>query len=528
MGRFGAVDMAVLAAYFAVVTLMGSWFARRSGTTERYFVGGRSYAGWIIGISLFGATISSITFVAYPADAFKTGYLRYVICVTLPLAAMIASRLFIPFFRRGKITSVFEYLEKRFGPRTRVYGACVFIIAQCFRISLIQFLVALLVHRITGWSVPVCILLGGVVTAYYTVVGGIEAVIWTDFVQSVILTGGGLLILGVILWRLPGGLGQMIAVAAENGKFLLSERTAEGALEAVPWGFSIGRKTVAMLLIVGLFQWLGEYSTNQEVVQKYCAARSAREARKAMWLCCLFCVPTWGYFMFVGTGLFVFYHVFPDPIAAEMLSGARKAEEILPYFVTTQLPAGTAGIVVAAVMAAAMSSMSSAMNSISAVAVTDLYSRHLAPGRGDRHYVFAARLVTLAASLVMIGGAWLLFQADTMTLQDLWTEFQSIIAGGLLGLYLLGFLTKRGDGRAVGVGIFFAVVFSAVASAAGLGWLPAAFSEWIGRNFDTYYTGIAGNLVMFVLGYGMALLLPARGKDYTNLTVWTQDGTPLD
>ncbi len=528
MGHFGAVDLAVVAAYFAAMILMGARFARRAGTTERYFVGGRAYPGWLIGISLFGAAISSITFVAYPADAFKTGYLRYVICVTVPFAVLIVSRFFVPFFRRGKITSIFEYLEKRFGPRTRVYGACVFIIAQCFRISLIQFLVALLVHRITGWGVPVCILAGGIVTAYYTVAGGIEAVIWTDFIQSIILTMGGLLILGVILWRLPGGLGQMITVAAENGKFLLSERTAEGALEAVPWGFSLGRKTVAMLLLVGLFQWLGEYTTNQEVVQKYCAAKSAREARRAMWLCCLFCVPTWGYFMFVGTGLFVFYHVFPDPAAAEMLSGARKAEEILPYFVTTQLPAGTAGVVVAAVMAAAMSSMSSAMNSISAVAVTDLYGRHLAPGRDDAHYVRAAKLVTLASSVVMVGGAWMLFRADTMTLQDLWTEFQSIIAGGLLGLFMLGFLTTRGDGRAVGAGIFCAVAFSAVVPAAGLGWLPAPASEGISGLFDTYYTGIIGNLMMFALGYGMAVIIPARGKDLTNLTVWTQDGTPLD
>ena len=204
MSGFGMVDLGVVVVYFAAMILVGTGFSRRAKDTERYFVGGRAYPGWLIGISLFGATISSITFVAYPADAFKTGYLRYVICITLPLAALIAARLFVPFFRRGKITSVFEYLEKRFGPRTRVYGASVFIVAQCFRISLIQFLVALLVNRITGWSVPVCILVGGVVTAYYTVAGGMEAVIWTDFVQSILLTGGGLLILGVVLWRLPG------------------------------------------------------------------------------------------------------------------------------------------------------------------------------------------------------------------------------------------------------------------------------------------------------------------------------------
>jgi len=527
MAGFGMVDLAVVVAYFAAMILVGAGFSRRAKDTEQYFVGGRAYPGWLIGVSLFGATISSITFMAYPADAFKTGYLRYVICITLPLAAVIASRLFVPFFRRGKITSVFEYLEKRFGPRTRVYGASVFIVAQCFRISLIQFLVALLVHRITGWSVPVCILVGGVVTAYYTVAGGMEAVIWTDFVQSVILTAGGLLILGVVLWRLPGGLGQLFEVAWRDGKFLITEPGPDGALRSIPWGFSLERKTVAMLLVVGLFQWLGEYTANQENVQKYCAARTARDARHALWLSCAFCVPTWLYFMFVGTGLYVFYQVFPDPAAAEMLAGTRKADEILPLFVTTQLPAGTAGIVAAAVLAAAMSSMSSAMNSISAVAVTDIYRRHLAPARDERHYVAVARGVTLAASLVMLTGAWVLFRADTLTLQDLWTEIQAVVSGGVLGLFMLGFLTTRGDGRAVGAGIVCAVVFSLGTSAAALGWL-GPLSDKVSGAFDGYYTGILGNGVMFALGYVLARLLPKSEKNLTNLTVWTQDGTPLD
>jgi SSS family solute:Na+ symporter len=162
------------------------------------------------------------------------------------------------------------------------------------------------------------------------------------------------------------------------------------------------------------------------------------------------------------------------------------------------------------------------------VAVTDLYKRHLATGRDDRHYVAMARGITLASSVIMVGGAYILFKANTMTLQDLWTEFQSIIAGGLVGLYLLGFFTKRGDGRAVGIGIAFAVLFSLFISASGLGWLPAGVTSRLNANFDSYYTGIAGNLVMFVLGYVLALFLPRRDTTLKNLTVWTQDGLPLD
>jgi SSS family solute:Na+ symporter len=298
---------------------------------------------------------------------------------------------------------------------------------------------------------------------------------------------------------------------------------SDGKLHPAPWGLALNHKTVVMLVLVGIFQWLGEYITNQEVVQKYCAARSTPDARRALWISCWTCVPTWGYFLFVGTGLYVFYKVFPDPQVAEMLSGTRKAEEVLPHFITTQLPAGLSGVVVAAVLAAAMSSMSSAMNSMSAVFLTDIYRRRLAGGRDDRHYVRVAKASTLVSSAIMIGGALVLVHSETKTLQHFYTEFTSIIAGGLLGLYLLGFLTTRGDGRAVGPGIAFAVAFATLISFAGLGWLPDGFTRALESRFDSYYTGLASNVVMFVVGFVLAGLLPARRRDLRNLTLWTLD-----
>lgn len=525
------MDLSVLVLYFAGMSFIGLYFARRANSTEGYFVGNRAYPGWLVGMSLFGATISSITFVAYPADAYKTAYLRLLICFMLPVGVLIASRLFLPFFRRGKITSAFQYLESRFGPKTRVYAASVFVIAQCIRISLIQFLVAMLMHEITGWDVVLCIFLGGLVTAFYTIAGGIEAVIWTDFIQSVVFTVGGLMILAVIAWKLPGGFGQIFSVGLADGKFMLGDlNTADGSLHPAPWGFSLTQKTVFMMLVVGLFQWLAEYSSNQEVIQKYCTSKSANDARQAMWVCCWLSVPSWAYFMFIGTGLYVFFKVYPDASAADMLTGAngRKAEQILPYFITNYMPHGFAGIVIAAVLAAAMSSMSSAMNSISAVFITDIYSRHAVKGRDDRHYVRAAKWVTFFSSTIMIGGAYLLLKSESKTLQHLSTEFTSIIAGGVLGLYLLGFFTTRGDGRAVFLGILCAVVFSAFISCANLEWLPAGWNAAINQHFDTYYTGLIGNLLTFVLGFLVSSVFAGPRRDLTNLTVWTQDATPLD
>jgi SSS family solute:Na+ symporter len=527
MSSLHFIDLLVIGLYFAAMIVVGWLFSRRVRTTEGYFVGNRSYPGWVAGISLFGAQISSITFVAYPADAFKTAWLRYLICLTLPLSVFIAARYLLPFFRRCQVTSLFEYLELRFGPKTRVYGASVFLLSQCIRISMIQYLVALLMHTLTGWSVPVCLLLGGAVTAYYTIVGGLEAVIWTDVVQSVILTAGGVLILATIVWKLPGGLHQLISTAAADGKFLFGEAGTDGQINAIPGGFSLARKTSLMLLMVGVIQWLTDYVTNQEVVQRYCAARSAQDARRAMWICCWSCLPTWGYFMLLGTGLYVFYKVFPDPSATEMLAGTRKAEGIVPLFVTTQLGSGFTGLVVAAVLAAAMSSMSSAMNSISSVAITDLYKRHFARGRPDAHYIRAAKAITLVSSFIMVGGAWCLFRTETLTLQHLWTEFQSILAGGLLGLFLLGFLTTRVDGRAVGIGIACAVVFSLAMSLAALGGLPTEWIRSIESHFDSYYTGIVGNLLTFAVGYSAARLFPGPPRDLNNLTLWTKDASTI-
>ena len=168
------------------------------------------------------------------------------------------------------------------------------------------------------------------------------------------------------------------------------------------------------------------------------------------------------------------------------------------------------------------------MNSISSVAITDLYKRHFAPNRPDAHYVRAAKTITLVSSLVMIGGAWWLFRAETMTLQHLWTEFQSILAGGLLGLFLLGFLTTRVDGRAVGIGIGCAVIFSAGMSLVTLGYLPAGWIQAVESRFDSYYTGILGNLVTFAVGYTAARLFCVRPCEVTHLTLWAPTSTGHD
>lgn len=516
------LDVAALVAYLGGMAGMGLYFARRNRDTEEYFVGGRSFPGWAIGLSLVGTSISSVTFLAYPADAFKTAWLRYLPNFMLPVGVFIAAYVFLPFFRRRRTTSAYEYLEARFGPSVRVYGAAAFIIGQLVRVSIILYLVSLLAHEMTGLDPTLCIVLGGAFVAFYTVVGGIDAVVWTDVVQTIVLVLGGLAALAVIVAKLPGGLGQIFAVAAEHGKFAFAD-LQDGALRPASWSLTLTEKTATLMLVLGLVTWLTEYSGNQNVVQRYCASRSAREARKGMFVCAFASLPIWAFYMFLGTALFVFFKQFPAPEAAEMLDGTRKAEQVFPFFIIKHLPPGVTGLVIAAALAAAMSSLDSSINAIATVSVVDIYRRHLAPGRADRHYLKVAWAVATAAAALMIGGGVLLAHAETKTLQDTGTILASLLGAGLLGMYLLGFLTRRGDARAVWCGIAATVAFTSWTLLPAR-WLPEALRV----PFDLYYTSIVGNTIMFAIGYGMALIFPARGRHLRNLNVWEQDATPLD
>ncbi|MCH2558191.1 MAG: sodium/solute symporter [Alcanivorax sp.] len=499
------LDWAVLLAYLAVVLLIGFWFARRNTSTEEYFVGGRRFRGWVIGLSLVGTSISSITFLAYPADAFKTGWLRYLPNLALPLALVMAARVFLPFFRRGNMTSAYEFLELRFGPSVRVYGAVAFIVAQLVRLAMILWLLSLLILQLVDVSPGVAIIAAGLFVGLYTVVGGIDAVIWTDVLQTLVLLLGGLLCVWVVVEALPGGLGQVFHEAGAAGKFALAE-WRDGEPQPVRWGLSLSEKTATMMLFIGLTNWLTEYSSNQNTVQRYCASRSTREARRGLWVYLFTALPVWAFYMLLGTALWVFFQHHPDPVAEAVLAGTAKAETIVPWFITEYLPAGVAGLVVAAALAAAMSSLDSSINSVATVSIVDFYRRHLRTGLDDRHYLRSARWVATAVTVLMIVGALWLNGADTHTLQDTSTILVSLFGGGMLGLYLLGFLSRRGDARAAWWGIVATLLFTSWTVLTNEGVLPTALSA----PFDLYYTGLIGNLVMFLVGYGAALCWPRR------------------
>lgn len=526
-------DAAVIVIYFIALIFVGLWFARRNKSTEEYFLGNRSFPGWAIGISLVGTSISSISFLAYPADAYKTAYLRLLTAFTLPLAILAASMFFLQFYRKSKVTTAFEYLEGRYGPVTRVYGASMFIVMQVVRVSVILYLVSTLIEELTGLSPVNSIVIAGAIVSFYTIVGGIEAVVWTDVAQTLVLIFGGILSLGVIVYKLDGGFGEIFSVANEAGKFRFAEYISTGpdagTLTNAKWHLSITEKTATMMIFVGLTNWLTEYSCNQNVIQRYCASASAKEAKKAMWICCVTSIPIWVFFMFLGTAMYVFFQANPTDMSQEILKpDGPPADKIYPHFILGQLPVGVAGLVIAAALAAAMSSLDSSINAISTVGVVDLYRRHMVKDRDDKHYLIVARTIAVVVAVMMIVGAIVLSRAETKTLQDTATRLQSITISGLLGLYMLGFFTKRGDDRAILTGIGFTILFTAYMGFKDLDSFPADLRiAWL-DNIDGYYTATLGNILMFTLGYLGSLIMPGRGRDLTNLTVYTQDDRPME
>jgi SSS family solute:Na+ symporter len=465
-----------------------------------------------MGFSVAGAAISSITFMALPADAYKTAWLRMLPNFVLPLGVLAGSLFFLRIYRDGRTTTAFEFLERRFGPSTRLYGAFTFIVGQLLRISLILFLLGQLTHELTGLSPEASVVVAGLFVGAYTAVGGIEAVVWTDVVQTVVLTLGGAACLAVVIWKVPGGLAEILGTAWAHGKLSFADLGADGALHATTLRLTLTEKSVTMLLLVGLGHWLTEYACNQNTVQKYCASASTRAARQAIWIGCWWMMALWIAFQLLGTAMWVFYQRFPTPTSSGILAGSVTAERIVPHFVLTQLPAGLSGLVVAGVLAAAMSTLDSALNAIATVGVVDVYRRHVAKQRDDAHYLFVARALSWLASAGMVVGALMLLEARTKTLEDAAIKLIALTSGGLLGLYLLGFLTRRGDGRSAALAISATLLLSLYRAAAPASWFPAGLRIPALDAVHGYYTALLAHALMFGVGWAAGLLLPRRRK----------------
>jgi SSS family solute:Na+ symporter len=485
--------------YVTAVVGVSLALSRRSRTPAGFVAAGGALPGWAVGLSIFGTFLSSNTFLGVPGKAFAENWNSFLFSLTLPPAAWIAVRWFVPFYRRGQTLSAYEHLERRFGRWARTYGMVCYLLTQLARIGAILFGMALALGPLTGWKPAPIILATGVVVTLYTLIGGIEAVIWTDVIQSFVLSLGALLTLVVLIGGMPGsfvdGAARVLEIGAADGKWSLGSLAPD-----------LTTSTVWVVLLYGLFINLNNFGIDQSYVQRYHAARSERAAGVSVWLAALLYVPVSGLFFLIGTALYADLEVNPERwrplidaagVAAPVLP--QIADRAFPHFIVDALPAGVSGLIVAALFAAAMSSIDTSLNSSATVIESDFYRTYVAPTASERSRMRVLRAATVGVGV--LGTATALAMIGVESLLDAWWTLSGIFAGGLLGLFLLGMIVRRAGRPAAVCGV--------VAGVLVIGWmtlsprLPESLAA-LRNPLHANLVIVVGTLTIFAVGAAVA------------------------
>ncbi len=485
--QLGTLDFSVLTLYLALLVAVGFYFSRREGSTAQFFLGGQRIPWWAAGLSLLATQVSSIGFMAIPAKSFATDWTYFAGVVTWFMVVPLVTAVYIPLFRRLNVTSAYEYLEARFNLSVRLFGAVAYSFMQLGRMAVVLYLPALALAAVTGLDHRACIVTMGVLCTVYTVAGGIEAVVWTDVFQAVVLVGGAVLCVAVVVAGIEGGPARVLEVAAADGKFRIARFDTD-----------IAAASLWVIVLGNLFIRLAGLTSDQAVVQRYLTTSDARQASRALWADVAVSIP-WAMIAFsFGTALYVYYKLHP-----ERLSPAVDIDGLVPLFVAQQLPAGVSGLIIAAIFAAAMSSLDSSMHSTATVWVTDFHAR-FRPNSSDRTRLRLARVLTIALGAFGTLSALALAQADVHSLWDLFQGLVGLFAGGLAGLFVLGLFTRRANGAGVLVG--------AVASA-GLLYLLQPYIHF-------FLYPVVGVIGCVLVGYAASLVLPGL-PNIAGLTIFT-------
>ena len=429
-------DILVIVIYFLLISGLGYYYSKRQKNTEDFFRGGQRIPFWAAGISIFGTALSPITFMAIPAKTYSTDWSYFLLNMSIFLSLPLVILLFIPYYRQKKLNTPYEYLEIRFSSIIRLLGSCCFILYQIGRIGVILFLPSIALNLVTGVDIFLCIALMGGVSLIYTLMGGIEAVIWTDVVQVFVLMGGVSLSLILIIIGTENGFSGIIEQAKIYGKFNAFDLT-----------LSLKEPTVWVMLFGGFFINLTTYGTDHTMVQRYLVTPTQKEAQKSLWIGALLTIPATFIFFFMGTALFVFYQVNPSALNNNFINN----DAIFPWYIVSQLPSGVSGILIAAIFAAAMSSLSSSMNSGAASFSADVYDRYGFVWNEDP--LKMARWTTLCIGMMGILFALFMATADIKSLWDQFNKILGLIFGSLGGVFMLGLLTKKANTKGVLIGI---------------------------------------------------------------------------
>ncbi|MBF8292449.1 MAG: sodium symporter family protein, partial [Steroidobacteraceae bacterium] len=490
------LDWIVIVVYLVSMLGMGLYFYLREkrNSTADFFVGGRTIPFWAAGISLYAANTSSISYIAIPAKAFETNWQYLTNNLVAVVGLMFVAVWIVPLLRRLNLMSVFQYLETRFHSVIRTLASALFMAVQIgSRMSVILFLPSLAIATITGIDVTWSILIMGVFTMIYTALGGMKAVVWTDFVQLIVKMGGIVFAISFIVFMLDGGSGELFAIAA-----------AEEKMKLLDWSFDLTKATIWGFIFLVLFDVVLTFPKDQVLMQRVLSTRSDKEAGRAVWTFAAVMIPGGFMFYFVGTALYAFYKTHP-----ERMNPLLSIDATFPLFIAAELPMGIKGLIIAGILAAAMATLSSIMNSVATLASVDFYEKWVKKPNPKISVRFAEAM-TIVTGLLGMGVALVLTRYDIHSLFDISIELAGLLGGGFAGAYTLGMFTRRANWQGVAIGVAVSITVTTVA--------------WTMNLVHPYFYLAISILVCIVVGWLASWLFPAPSREsLAGLTIHRQD-----
>ncbi len=485
-GRFGGLDWLVIALYFVVVIGISVYVSRKMGdTTGDFFLGGQKIPWWAAGLSIFGSKLSALTFIAIPAKAYATDWVYILNNLMIIAVVPIVTSFYLPYFRKLRITSVYEYLQVRFDAKVKLLGSLTFVIFQLSRLGVVIYLPALVLSTVTGTNIFLCIGLTTLVTTAYSVFGGIEAVVWTEVMQVFVLLGGALVSFFFMAANTDGGLGAFFSEASQAGKFKVAD---------LGWSMS---QPVLWVIVVGAFLTnLVTYTSDQVVVQRYLTTATEGEARRSIWTNALMVIPATFIFFGVGTALWFFYRHHPAD-----LNPHGRTDDVFPWFISQQLPAGLSGLVIAGLFAATMSTISSSMNAIATVITTDFYKGFKKDATDKQSLVFAKRITMLLGATGCAIAVYLVY-LQNVSIWDQYLKIIGLFGGCLAGMFAAGIFFPKINSK----GIFIGFILSSI----GLFFVQRS------ESISFFLYPLFAVIGCVVMGYIFSLIFP-ESKDKTQI-----------
>ena len=499
--------MLIVVLSLLAVIAVGLWFSRKQNSTKTYYAANGKVPAWAVGMSMFATIISSVTFLAYPGAAFAGNWILLVQGLMVPIVLVGMIWFIVPLFRRVIQLSTYEYFERRFGPFARYYSSVAFVLEHFSKMGTILYLMGIAMSAFTGINISTIIIIVGILTIVLTYLGGMEAIIWMDVVQGFLLILGGGITIAMLIWLTDGGISTIFSVASQYDKIDFS-----------PYTWDLTQLTFIVMILNGIFYAVQKYGTDQSMVQRYLTAKDEKSAKKATYMGVFMSVPVWALFMFVGTCLFVYYKV-----NAGLLPEGMKSDEVFPYFITTELPVGITGLIIAALVAGAISSIDSDVNCISAIVVEDYYARFRKKA-SDKQKLRVGKVAVLVIGILSIFIALLYVAWGGEGVLGTLFGLYAIVSAGIVGIFLLGLFSRKANWQGLYIGIAAAILFTAYAVLTS-----SRFENGSGEkvllldlgqfNFThhKYMLGVYSHLVVLVVGYFASLFFktPLADKELT-------------